>query len=279
MSLADRYFKEQVDIISQTGFNDKDYLVRPHWEDGTPAHTIKTFCDVRRYDLEKEFPILTIRNAPFKTSVKEVLWMFQKKSNNVNDLDCKIWDAWADENGSIGKTYGYVVGETYDYPEGNMDQIDYVIYQLKNNPMQRRIIMQLWKPEYQKGCGLPPCLCSYYFDVSNDRLNCMVVMRSGDVLAAAGAGEADTIEAALLVHMLAQCCGYQVGELVMVVNNLHIYDRHLEMCKTICKNTEYDAPKLWINPEITDFYQFTTDDFKLTDYQYTKLGRRIPVAI
>jgi len=278
MSQADKYFKEEVNDIITKGFNDKDFAVRPKWSDGTPAHTIKTFSRINRYDLSKEFPILTLRNAPFKYAVKETLWIFQKKSNNIHELDSNNWNAWADENGSIGKTYGYVAGEKYEYPEGLMDQVDNVLWCLKNRPMDRRMMIQLFRPEYIKQSGLPPCLCSYFFDVADGKLNMTVVMRSCDMLAAAGAGESDEIGMAIFQHMLAQVSDLKVGELVVVKNNFHVYDRHLEVVKEIVKNPEYEAPEFWINPEVKNFYDFTVDDFKLINYQNTKLANKIEVA-
>lgn len=278
MSIADKYFKEEVNKLLTEGFNDKDYHVRPKWPDGTPAHTIKTFCAVRRYDLSKEFPILTLRSQPFKTAVKEVIWMWVKKSNNIKDLDAHIWDAWADENGSIGKTYGYQLGRKFDLPEGYMDQVDALIYNLKNNPMNRRIITTMWAPGDLKEMNLAPCVYETIWDVNNGKLNLTLMQRSGDLLAAAASGGFDTIEYAILQHMLAQVCGYEVGELVHIVNNLHIYDRHVDAVKEVLENPEYEAPKFWINPEVKDFYDFTVDDFKLIDYKSTKLESKIEVA-
>ncbi len=279
MSQADKYFKEEAKEIIENGFNDKDFEVRAHWVDGKPAHTKKIFTRVNRYDLSKEFPIITLRNAPFKYAVKETLWIFQKKSNNINDLDSHNWDSWADENGSIGKTYGYCAGEKFNYYEGLMDQVDNVIYNLKHNPMNRRMIIQLFRPEYIKQSGLPPCVMTYLFDVANGKLNMTVIQRSGDFLAAASAGASDEIGMAILQHMLAQSCGYQVGELVHITNNLHIYDRHETIIQQICNNPEYEPPKLWINPEVKNFYDFKLEDFKLINYKNTKLNAEIPVAI
>lgn len=289
MSLADRYFREEVEDILTKGFNDKDYPVRPVWvnEDGstTPAHTIKTFCRINRYNLQEEFPVLTLRNAPFKYAVREILWMFQKKSNDVRELGSKNWDSWTlkDEDGNdtykIGKTYGYVAGEKYDYPEGFMDQVDNVLWTLKNRPMDRRMIIQLFRPEYIKESGLPPCLCSYFIDRTDKHLNMTVIMRSCDMLSAAGAGEADEMGMAILLHMLARHSGLIANELVVVKNNFHCYDRHVNIIKQITENPEYPAPKFWLNPEKTDFYSFTEDDFKLIDYQNTKLSVKIPVAV
>lgn len=293
MSLADKYFKEEVNELLTNGFNDKDYQVRPVWIDydekgneiRTPAHTIKTFCRVNRYNLQEEFPILTLRNAPFCYSVREMLWMFQKKSNDVRELNSKNWDSWTlkDKDGNdtfkIGKTYGYVAGEKYDYPEGYMDQVDHILYCLKNNPMDRRMIIQLFKPEYIKQSGLPPCLATYYFSVEGKKLNMCVILRSGDALAAAGAGQADEIGMAILQHMFARASGLIANELVVMKVNFHAYDKHIPILKEIIKNPEYPAPKLWINQEKTDFYSFTEDDFKLENYQCTKLNEKIPVAV
>ena len=289
MSIADLYFREEVEDILTKGFDDKDYPVRPVWinEDGstTPAHTIKTFCRINRYNLQEEFPVLTLRNAPFKYAVRETLWMFQKKSNDVRELGSKNWDSWTlkDENGNdtykIGKTYGYVAGEKYDYPEGFMDQVDNVLWTLKNRPMDRRMIIQLFRPEYIKESGLPPCLCSYFIDRTDKHLNMTVIMRSCDMLSAAGAGEADEMGMAILLHMFARHSGLIANELVVVKNNFHCYDRHVDIIKQIAENPEYPAPKFWLNPEKTDFYSFTEDDFKLIDYQNTKLSIKIPVAV
>ena len=289
MSIADKYYKEEVEDILTKGFNDKDFPVRPVWvnEDGstTPAHTIKTFCRINRYNLQEEFPVLTLRNVPFKYAVRETLWMFQKKSNDVRELGSKNWDSWTlkDENGNdtykIGKTYGYVAGEKYDYPEGFMDQVDNVLWTLKNRPMDRRMIIQLFRPEYIKESGLPPCLCSYFLDRTDKYLNMTVIMRSCDMLSAAGAGEADEMGMAILLHMFARHSGLIANELVVVKNNFHVYDRHVDIIKQIAENPEYPAPKFYMNPEKTDFYSFTEDDFKLIDYQNTKLSAKIPVAV
>ena len=289
MSIADKYFREEVEDILTKGFNDKDYPVRPVWvnEDGstTPAHTIKTFCRINRYNLQEEFPVLTLRNAPFKYAVREILWMFQKKSNDVRELGSKNWDSWTlkDEDGNdtyqIGKTYGYVAGEKYDYPEGFMDQIDNVLWTLKNRPMDRRMIIQLFRPEYIKESGLPPCLCSYFLDRTDKHLNMTVIMRSCDMLSAASAGAADEMGMAILLHMFARASGLIANELVVIKNNFHCYDRHVDIIKQIAENPEYPAPKFYMNPEKTDFYSFTEDDFKLIDYQNTKLNIKIPVAV
>ena len=280
MSLADKYYKEEVNKILTEGFNDEAFEVRPKWPDGTPAHTIKTFCAVRRYDLSKEFPILTLRTQAFKGVVRELLWMWQKKSNVVDELgkSAAIWRAWEDKDGTIGKTYGYQLGKVSDYGYGTFDQVDNLIYLLKNKPMDRRMITTMWCPNELKDMMLPPCVYETLWDVSDGKLNCTVIQRSGDLLAAAASGGWDTMQYALLTHMLAQVCGYEVGELVHIVNNLHIYDRHVEAVKEIMNNPEYPAPTLKLNPNVRDFYEFTEDDFELVDYQSTKLVNRFEVA-
>jgi len=280
MSLADKYFKEEVNQILTSGFNDEQYEVRPKWPDGVPAHTIKTFCAVRRYDLSKEFPILTLRTQAFKGVVRELLWMWQKKSNVVDELgkSASIWRAWEDEAGTIGKTYGYQLGKKSKYSYGELDQVDNLIYLLKNKPMDRRMITTMWCPEDLHEMNLPPCVYETLWDVKDGKLNCLVIQRSGDLLAAAASGGWDTMQYAILTHMLAQVCGYEVGELVHIVNNLHIYDRHIDAVKEVMNNPEYSAPKLWINPDIQDFYEFTEDDFELIDYQSTKLTTKFQVA-
>ena len=300
MSLADKYFKEAANKILTEGYSDESMQVRPHWEDGTPAHTIKTFCYVCRYDLSKEFPILTLRRQAFKTMIKELLWMWQMKSNNINDVDFHIWDQWADENGSIGKTYSYQLAQKYghhkikegedlsSYPSaeiGNdgwvyLDQVDGVLYDLKNNPASRRIITNMWQIKDLKDMNLAPCVYETLWDITPDgKLNMTLIQRSGDMCAAAAPGGFDTIEYATLLYLMAHVCGYKPGEFVHIVNNLHIYDRHIDIIKKVCNNPEYDAPKLWINTDKTDFYDFTIDDFKLIDYQSTKLEEKIEVAI
>ena len=280
MSLADKYFKEEINNILTTGFNDQDFPVRPVWPDGIPAHTIKTFCAVRRYDLSKEFPALTLRTQAFKGVVRELLWMWQKKSNVVNDLgkSASIWRAWERPDGTIGKTYGYQLGVKHKYEYGELDQVDNLIYLLKNKPMDRRMIVTMWNPEDLHDMALPPCVYESIWDVTDGKLNCTLIQRSGDVLAAAASGGWDTMEYAILVHMLAQVCGYKVGTLVHIVNNLHIYDRHVEVVKKVLENPEYDAPVLKINPNITDFYGFTEADFSLENYKSTK-SEKFEVAI
>ena len=280
MSLADKYFKDEINEILTNGFNDKDFEVRPKWPDGIPAHTIKTFGVVRRYDLSKEFPVLTLRTQAFKGVVRELLWMWQKKSNVVDDLgkSAAIWRAWERSDGTIGKTYGYQLGIKHHYSYGDLDQVDNLIYLLKNRPMDRRMIVTMWNPADLHDMALPPCVYESIWDVSDGKLNCTLIQRSGDVLAAASSGGWDTMEYAILVHMLAQVCGYKPGILLHIVNNLHIYDRHIDAVKEVLNNPEFEAPTLSINPEVKDFYDFKEEDFKLENYQSTRLTTKFDVA-
>lgn len=278
MSLADKYFKDAINQILENGVSDNTFNVRPKWPDGTPAHTKYIHCYVARYDLSKEFPILTLRTQAFKSCIKEILWMWQRKSNVVADLGAHFWDAWQLEDGTIGKSYGYQVGKKHQFKEGFMDQVDLLLYKLKNNPMDRRMIVTLWDCDDLKDMALAPCVYQSMWQVADGKLNMTLIQRSGDVLAAAAPGGFDVIEYAILQHMIAQVSGLQVGELVHIVDNLHIYDRHEALVKEVLNNPEYEAPKFWINPEVKNFYDFTINDFKLIDYKSTKLETKFEVA-
>ena len=276
MSIADDIFISTCREIMDNGTWDTNSKVRPHWEDGTPAHTIKKFCIVNRYDLSKEFPIITLRRTAFKSAIDEILWIWQKKSNNVHDLNSHIWDSWADETGSIGKAYGYQLGIKHIYPEGEFDQVDRVLYDLKNNPASRRIMTNIYVHSDLHEMNLYPCAYSMTFNVTGDTLNGILNQRSNDVLTA---NNWNVVQYAVLMHMLAQVSGLKVGELVHVIADAHIYDKHIPIVEKILKNPKYPAPKFWINPEIKNFYDFTVDDFKLEGYEYTKLEDKIEVAI
>ena len=276
MSLADKIFIDTCTEIINNGVWDTDLPVRPVWADGTPAHTVKKFCIVNRYDLKKEFPITTLRRTAFKSAIDEILWIWQKKSNNIHELNSHIWDSWADENGSIGKAYGYQLGVKHKYKEGMFDQVDRVLFDLKNNPQSRRIMTNIYVHQDLSEMGLYPCAYSMTFNVSGKTLNGILNQRSNDVLTA---NNWNVVQYAILMHMFAQVSGLEVGELVHVIADAHIYDRHVPIVKKIMQNPEYPAPKLWINPEIKNFYDFTVDDFKLEGYEYTKLEDKIEVAI
>ena len=255
---------------------DTDQNVRPKWEDGAPAHTVKTFGIVNRYDLREEFPIQTIRRMYLKSAVDELLWIWQKKSNNIKDLKSGIWDAWADETGSIGKAYGYQLAVKHKYPEGEMDQVDRALYDLKNNPASRRIMTNLYNHHDLSEMGLYPCAYSMTFNVSGKTLNAILNQRSQDMLTANGW---NVMQYAVLVHMMAQVSGLEAGELVHVIADAHIYDRHVPIVEEIISRKPFQAPKLWLDPAVTDFYGFTTDSLKLEGYQCHELDVKIPVAV
>lgn len=276
MSKADEIFVANMQDILSHGTTDEGTNVRPHWQDGTPAYTKKVFCVVNRYNLAEEFPILTLRRTAFKSAVDELLWIWQKKSNNVHDLKSHIWDSWADETGSIGKAYGYQMGVKHTYPEGEFDQVDRVLYDLKHNPYSRRIITNIYVHADLHEMHLYPCAYSVTFNVSDGKLNAILNQRSNDM---AVANNWNVVQYAVLVHMLAQVSGLKVGELVHVIADAHVYDRHVDSVSRMLEGKQHAAPKLVINKEITDFYKFTVDDFALVDYEYEPFNEKFEVAI
>ena len=282
MSYADKVFIDMCKDILANGVSTEGEKVRPHWEDGTSAYTIKKFGVVNRYDLSKEFPILTLRKTALKSATDEMLWIWQQKSNNVNDLHSHIWDAWADEDGSIGKAYGYQMGVKHQYKEGMMDQVDRVIYDLKNNPFSRRIITNIYVHQDLSEMNLYPCAYSMTFNVTQKKgedrltLNAILNQRSQDILAA---NNWNVCQYAVLVHMLAQVCDMNVGELVHVIADAHIYDRHIPLIEELISRPTYDAPTFKLNPDIKDFYQFTRNDVSLENYITGPQITNIPVAI
>lgn len=277
MSYADEIFKQNINDILENGFSDEHLKVRPYWaDDNSPAHTVKKFCIVNRYDLSKEFPILTLRKTNFRAAVDEILWIWQKKSNNVNDLNSHIWDAWADEKGSIGKAYGYQLGIKHKYKEGEFDQVDRVLFDLKNNPASRRIMTNIYVHQDLHEMNLYPCAYSVTFNVTGNKLNAILNQRSQDMLVA---NNWNVVQYAILVHMFAQVSGLEVGELVHVIADAHIYDRHIPIAKQVIEKEPLPTPKLIIDKSITSFYDFTVDSFELVDYKAHKLGCKLPVAV
>ncbi len=276
MSRADEIFAQNMTDIMENGFWDTELDVRPKWEDGTPAHTVKKFGIVNRYNLQEEFPILTMRRTAFKSCVDELLWIWQKKSNNIKDLNSHIWDSWADETGSIGKAYGYQLGVKHQYKEGEFDQVDRVLFDLKNNPASRRIMTNIYNFQDLHEMNLYPCAYSMTFNVTGDTLNGILNQRSNDMLTA---NNWNVVQYAILLIMFAQVSGLKAGELVHVIADAHIYDRHIPLVKEILNNPRHKAPKLIVDDSITNFYDFTVDSFKLVDYEYEKLETKIPVAI
>ncbi len=282
MSHADDVFVAMCRDVLDHGTDTRGEKVRPHWEDGSTAYTIKQFGVVNRYDLSKEFPALTLRKVAIKSATDELLWIWQQKSNNIHDLHSHIWDSWADETGSIGKAYGYQMSVKHEYPEGAMTQIDRVIYDLKNNPFSRRILTNIYVHQDLHEMALYPCAYSMTFNVTQrpgeDKLvlNAILNQRSQDILAA---NAWNVAQYAVLVHMLAQVCDMQVGEFVHVIADAHIYDRHVPLIEELISRPRYPAPKFWLNPDIHDFYEFTRNDVRLDDYQFGPQIENIPVAI
>lgn len=282
MSLADQIFVSMCRDIIENGTSTEGQKVRPHWEDGSSAYTIKKFGVVNRYDLSKEFPAITLRKTAIKSCTDEVLWIWQRKSNNIHDLKPHIWDEWADEDGSIGKAYGYQMGVKHHYPEGDMDQVDRVLYDLRHNPFSRRILTNMYVHADLSEMNLYPCAYSMTFNVTEKPgheklvLNAILNQRSNDVLAA---NNWNVCQYAVLMHMLAQVSDMEVGELVHVIADAHIYDRHVPIIKELIERPQYPAPIFHLNPDIHDFYDFTADDVSLTDYETGPQVKNIPIAV
>ena len=280
MSLADKAFKKICKDILENGTDTRGEKVRPHWEDGTPAYTIKNFCVINRYDLRKEFPAITVRKTALKSAWDEILWIYQRKSNNINDLNSHIWDEWADENGSIGTCYGYVIGRKFIYKSEEIDQMDYVLKQLKENPFSRRIMTNMYQYDYLHTGGLDPCAYSMTYNVTQSEdglvLNAILNQRSQDVIVA---NNWNTAQYALLLMAVAQVNDMIPGELVHVIADCHIYDRHIDIAKELISRPEHPAPKVWLNPDVKDFYKFTVDDLHVEDYITEPQITNIPVAI
>ena len=282
MSYADKVFVDMCSDILKNGIDTKGEKVRPKWDDGSYAYTIKKFGVVNRYDLKKEFPALTLRKTNLKNCVDEILWIWQKKSNNINDLNSHIWDSWADENGSIGKAYGYQLGVKHQYKEGMMDQVDRVLYDLKNNPYSRRIMTNIYVHQDLHEMNLYPCAYSMTFNVTKNKetgklvLNGILNQRSQDILTA---NNWNVCQYAVLLHMFAQVSDMEVGELVHVIADAHIYDKHVPLVEELIAREQHLAPKFWINPEVKNFYDFTVDDFRLDDYVTGPQIKNIPVAV
>ena len=276
MSRADEIFIQNCRDILNHGIWDTDREVRPRWEDGTPAHTVKKFGIVNRYDLSEEFPILTLRRTYWKSAIDELLWIWQAKSNNVHDLRTRVWDAWADENGSIGKAYGYQLGVKHHYPEGDMDQVDKVLWDLKHNPASRRIMTNLYTFADLSEMALYPCAYSMTFNVTGNRLNAILNQRSQDMLAA---NNWNVVQYAVLTMMIAQVSGFEPGEFVHVIADAHIYDRHVPAIEEIIRNEPKPAPRFFLDPDVKDFYAFTRDSFRMENYEYSDFTGKIPVAV
>ena len=276
MSRADEIFIQNCRDILENGVWDTDLKVRPRWDDGESAHTVKKFGIVNRYDLSEEFPILTIRRTYWKSAIDELLWIWQKKSNNVHELKSHVWDAWADETGSIGKAYGYQLGVKHRYPEGEMDQVDRVLFDLKHNPASRRIMTNIYNHADLSEMALYPCAYSMTFNVTGNRLNAILNQRSQDMLTA---NNWNVVQYAALTCMLAQVSGLKPGEFMHVIADAHIYDRHVPLVQEIIANEPKPAPRFVIDPAVDDFYRFTVDSFRMENYEFSDFNKKIPVAI
>ncbi|PKM76725.1 MAG: thymidylate synthase [Firmicutes bacterium HGW-Firmicutes-15] len=276
MSKADIIFIAMCKDILENGISSQGESVRAKWEDGAPAHTIKKFGVINRYDLAEEFPILTLRPTNLKAAIDELLWIWQKKSNNIKELNSHIWDSWANEDGSIGKAYGYQLGIKHKYPEGEFDQVDRALYDLKHNPYSRRIMVNMYNHDDLNEMNLYPCAYSMTFNVTGRKLNAILNQRSQDILVA---NNWNVCQYAILVHMLAQESNLEVGELIHVIADAHIYDRHIPLIADLIQRTAYPAPKLLINPDKKDFYDFKVEDFAVEGYESGAQIINIPVAI
>lgn len=276
MSKADKLFVNMCEKILTEGFSTEGETVRARWEDGSPAYTIKTFGVVNRYDLSEEFPALTLRPTAIKSATDEILWIWQRKSNNIRDLKPHIWDEWADEDGSIGKAYGYQMAKKYKFAQGEMDQVDNVLWQLKNQPQSRRIMTNIYNFEDLSEMNLEPCAYSMTFNVTGNKLNAILNQRSQDILAA---NNWNVVQYSILLMMFAQASGLMPGQLVHVISDAHIYNKHVPVIEEIIKRPQYPAPKVKLNPEVKDFYDFTTADIIIEDYQTNPQILNIPIAI
>lgn len=275
MSYADTLFINCCRNILDHGFSDEHLTVRPKWPDGTPAHTVKTFGVVNRYDLQKEFPIMTLRRTYLKSCIDELLWIWQKKSNDIHELHSHVWDAWADENGTIGKAYGYQLGIKHRYSDGWYDQVDRILKDLRENPASRRMVTSIFNHHDLYEMGLYPCAWSMTFNVTGDTLNAILNQRSQDMLTASNW---NVCQYAILVHMMARHAGLKAGELIHVIADCHIYDRHVPIVEQMIKQEPKPAPKLIIDPDVHDFYDFTPDSFKLEGYDPYPFDHKIEVA-
>lgn len=276
MSYADKVFVSNMKDIIENGVSDENLQVRPHWEDGTPAHTLAVFGMVNRYDLACEFPIITLRRTYWKSAWDEISWIWQKKSNNIEDLNSHVWDEWADKKGSIGKAYGYQMGIKHHYREGDMDQVDRVIWSLKNDPGSRRIMTNMYNHHDLSEMALYPCAYSMTFNIAGNKLNAILHQRSQDMLTA---NNWNVVQYALIVYAMASAYGYEPGELVHVIANAHIYDRHVDIVKEMIEKEQFEAPKFTIDKSVRDFYDFNKDSFKLADYRYNDFDAKIEIAI
>jgi thymidylate synthase len=271
MNSADKQYLDLVRNIIENGYSDEGENVRPKWADGTPAYTKSLISCKMQFD-NSEVPILTTKQVAWKTAIKELLWIWQMKSNRIEDLhkmNVHIWDEWEIKEGkwagTIGPAYGYQLGKKCRKVNGELlDQVDYLLWSLKNNP-SRRMITTLWDKDDLDEMALTPCVWKTNWLVKGRKLHLIVGIRSNDM---ALGNPFNVFQYSVLQRMIAQVTGYELGTLNFDIDDAHVYDRHIEPLKQQLKREPYSAPKLWINPEITNFYDFTPDDFKLIDYKH-----------
>lgn len=282
MSKADQLFVSMCKDILYHGTTTEGEKVRPRWEDGSPAYTIKNFGVTNRYDLREEFPALTLRRTALKSAMDEILWIYQKKSNNINDLNSHIWDQWADESGSIGKAYGYQIAQKSHYPEGDFDQMDRVLYDLEHTPFSRRIMTNMYTFADLHQMNLYPCAYSVTYNVMQGEgdekpvLNMVLMQRSQDILAA---NNWNVCQYAILLMMVARHVDMVAGELLHVIVDAHIYDRHVDIVRELIERPQYPAPRVSLSPNVKNFYDFTTDDLIVEDYNHGPQVKNIPIAV
>ncbi|MBR6166266.1 thymidylate synthase [Candidatus Saccharibacteria bacterium] len=282
MSKADKLFVSMCRDILDNGTDTQGEAVRPHWPDGTPAYTIKKFGVVNRYNLQEEFPALTLRKTAIKLAIDEILWIWQKKSNNINDLNSHIWDEWADPDGSIGKAYGYQLGVKHKYKDGEFDQVDRLLHDLKKTPFSRRMLTNIYNHADLHEMNLYPCAFQTIWNVTQKKgddkltLNMVLVQRSQDVLAA---NNWNVVQYAALLMMIAQVSDMKAGELMHVIADAHIYDRHVPLIEELISRKPHPAPKVTLDPTIKNFYDFTPDSFTIEDYETGEQIKNIPIAI
>jgi thymidylate synthase len=282
MSKADQLFVSMCKDILDHGTTTEGEKVRPRWEDGSPAYTIKNFGVTNRYDLREEFPALTLRRTALKSAMDEILWIYQKKSNNINDLNSHIWDQWADESGSIGKAYGYQIAQKSSYREGEFDQMDRVLYDLEHTPFSRRIMTNMYTFADLHEMNLYPCAYSVTYNVTQGEgdekpvLNMVLMQRSQDILAA---NNWNVCQYAILLMMVARHVDMVAGELLHVIVDAHIYDRHVDIVRELIERPQYPAPRVSLNPNVQNFYDFTTDDLIVEDYNHGPQVKNISIAV
>ena len=284
MTQADENFIKTCEEIFKKGYSSEGTNVRTRWEDGTEANYYSIVGVQNKYDLEKEFPMITLRNnsKTIKNAIDEILWIWQKKSNKISELNSHIWDKWAGEDGKIGKAYGYQLAKKYEFKTKDgikeMDQVDYVLYLLKNDPSSRRIMTNLFNHEELKDMNLEPCAYGTQWLVKEGKLHLILNQRSQDMLTANGW---NVMQYATLQCMFAQVAGLKPGTLTHNIGDCHIYDRHVPLVKKLLEAKPVECkPKLVINNPTKDFYEFKVEDFEIKDYDYNKEVKigKIPVA-